>query len=100
MQFVLTAASQFLQFTAILGDLQHKHDLFVLSQSFDNSVSCHFSSCNQAGYVLEYTPWLVPSQPPLNNHSISTLFEAQYYSNLSFKFGYLSTFPHLLCYCS
>jgi hypothetical protein len=86
-----------IQFSAILGDLSHKQDLYLLTQSFGISTSCHFSNTNQAGYLLTRTVSLIPIGHQWNNHSLGTFFEHFYYSNLSFRLNYLSDFPALSC---
>jgi len=78
-----------IQFAAILGDLTHKQDLYIREQNFLPSTTCAFSNCNQAHFLLTYEPGLVPPGN-WNNHSIGTFFEYFYYSNLTFRFCYLS----------
>jgi hypothetical protein len=99
MQLPLSLPLASLQFSAILGDLQQKQDLYVRTQSFEVSTTCHFSNCNQAGYLLVNHPHLIPSGNPWSNHSLGTFFEFHYYSNLTFRFSYLTDFPLLSCLC-
>lgn len=99
MQIPLLLPLSALQFPAILGDLQHKQDLYLQTQSFEVSTTCHFSNCNQAGYIVTHHPHLIPSGNPWSNHSLGTFFEYFYYSNLTFRFSYLSDFSSLHCAC-
>lgn len=85
-----------LQFSAILGDLQHKQDLYIATQRFDTSVSCAFSNCNQAHFLLTLHPSLIP-EGNWSNHSLGTFFEYQYYTNLSFRFSYPHRYPVCVC---
>jgi hypothetical protein len=49
--------------------------------------------------LLTIHPDLVPSDHPWSNHSLGTFFEFHYYSNLTFRFSYLTDFPSLICLC-
>jgi hypothetical protein len=97
MQIPLLAAAQLFQFTAILGDLQHKTDLYLATQSFDPAVSCRFSALEQVRYIIIRHPHLVAACPNCNNHTLSSWFEFSYYSNLTFRFDYLSHFVDFSC---
>lgn len=99
-QFLLAPTLGSIQFSAILGDLQHKQDLYLGTASFKLSTTCHFSNCEQAGYLLTRHPWLI-AREGLNNHSLGTIFEHHYYSNLTFRFAYLQDFSciPLTCLC-
>nr|QYF50215.1 MAG: hypothetical protein 1 [Xinjiang sediment deltaflexi-like virus 2] len=96
MQISFETSLHTLQFAAILGDLQHKQDLYLREQNFLPSTTCAFSNCNQAHYFLTSTPSLLPPGN-WNNYSIGTFFEFHYYSNLTFRLDYLRT--SLLCVC-
>jgi hypothetical protein len=85
-----------IQFAAILGDLQHKQDVYVREQNWLPTTTCAFSNCNQAHYFLTRTPDLLPDGN-WSNHSVGTFFEFFYYSNLTFRLSYLSS--PLLCVC-
>lgn len=85
-----------IQFAAILGDLQHKSDIYIREQNWSSNITCAFSNCNQAHYFLTFTPDLLPSGN-WNNHSVGTFFEFYYYSNLTFRLSYLAS--PLLCAC-
>nr|QYF50207.1 MAG: hypothetical protein [Sichuan deltaflexi-like virus 2] len=87
-----------IQFAAILGDLTHKTDVYLSTQSFAPNVTCLFANCEQAGYLFNYHPTLIPPGN-WNNHSIGTFFEFFYYSNLTFRLSYLNTLPSLDCHC-
>jgi hypothetical protein len=99
MQFPLGPATASIKFVAILGDLLHKQDLYIGTQTYEVSTTCHFANCEQAGYLINFHPQLIPSGPRLNNHSLGTIFEYQYYTNLTFRFAYQWDFPDLFCYC-
>ena len=85
-----------IQFAAILGDSLHKQDVYIATQSFDHNVTCSFSNCNQAHFLLSYHPTLLPSGH-WSNHSIGTFFEFFYSSNLTFRFSYPATNPTCVC---
>lgn len=91
-----------IQFPAILGDLLHKQDLYIGTQSFEVSTTCHFANCEQANYLRTYQASLIPPGVHWNNHSLGTYFEYQYFSNLSFRFDYQRdfAFESLTCVCS
>jgi len=86
-----------IQFAAILGDLDHKRDIYLKYQDFSPNVTCLFSNCEQAAYLTSHAPHLIPSGN-WNQHSLGTFFEYYYYSNLSFRFDFLS-FHSLPCTC-
>jgi len=87
-----------IQFAALLGDLQHKQDLYVATQDFSTTTTCFFANCEQAAWLLSFAPSLIPPGD-YNNHSLGTFFEFFYYSNLTFRFAYLDSFPQLHCQC-
>jgi hypothetical protein len=85
-----------IQFAAILGDLVHKQDIYIATQSFAPFVTCAFSNCNQAHFLLTAHPLLVPPGS-WSNHSLGTFFEYYYYSNLTLRFSYPSSQPVCVC---
>jgi hypothetical protein len=97
MQFPTTAITlHSIQFAALLGDLQHKTDVYIARQSFDKTVSCLFSNYEQGKYLLDNHPSLVPSGH-WSDHSLGTFFEYYYYSNLTFRLDYLHAQSELVC---
>lgn len=86
-----------IQFTAILGDLSHKSDVYLDRKNFLPTTTCLFANSEQAGYLLTFCPGLIPAGN-WNNHSLGTFFEYYYYSNLSFRLDYLSVLPSLPCH--
>jgi len=86
-----------IQFSAILGDLTHKQDVYLFRQDFSHNTTCLFANSEQASFVHLFHPDLIPPGN-WNNHSIGTFFEHFYYSNLTFRFSYLSTLPTLFCH--
>jgi hypothetical protein len=87
-----------IQFAAILGDLSHKSDVYLSRQNFNITTTCLFANCEQAGYLLSSAKPLVPPGN-WNNHSLGTFFEFFYYSNLTFRFDYLTALPSISCHC-
>jgi len=87
-----------IQFAAILGDLQHKQDVYISTQSFTPQVTCLFSNCAQAIFLEKHAPFLIPPGD-WNTHSLGTFFEYYYYSNLTFRFSYLALLPFDLSCC-
>jgi len=85
-----------IQFAAIIGDLDHKKDVYLLQKSFDQRVTCLFSNCEQGWYLTAHEPSLIPPGN-WNEHSLGTFFEYFYFSNLTFRFDYLESVPHLFC---
>jgi len=78
-----------IQFSAILGDLLHKQDLYVKFGDFSIETTCHFANYQQACYLHQRVSGLVP--PGHHSvHSLGTYFEHYYYSNISFRIDYLS----------
>lgn len=101
MQVPIAPILSTIQFPAILGDLLHKQDLYIGTQSFGVSTTCHFANCEQANYLLTYHLDLIPAGVHWNNHSLGTYFEYQYFSNLSFRFDYQRdfAFEDIVCVC-
>lgn len=83
--------SRFTQFTAILGDLTHKQDLYLAFGDFGPSVECYFSNSHQASWLIQHAPALLPPGHH-SEHFLGTVFEFQYYSNLSLRLDYLAWF--------
>jgi hypothetical protein len=85
-----------LKFTAILGDLVHKQDVYLLRQDYLQSTTCLFANREQASFLVSHHFNLVP---PGNwsPHSLGTFFEYFYYTNLTFRFSYLALLPQLSC---
>jgi len=81
------------QFTSILGDLLHKQDLYMFFLDFGPDVEKFFSNKSQAKYLRLVYPDLVPKPDPSGNepsdHTLGTIFELHYYSELSFRMAYL-----------
>jgi len=87
------------QFIAILGDLQHKQDVYLSRQNFDVATTCLFANCEQAGWLLDNRRSLIPPGYNYNNHSLGTFFEFYYYSDAAFRFQYFADLPSLTCRC-
>jgi len=85
-----------IQFAAILGDLQHKTDVYVTRQNFLPNTTCLFANFEQAKFISDRHPSLIPSGD-WSTHSLGTFFEFYYYSNLTFRFSYLSLLPEVFC---
>jgi len=81
------------QFTALLGDLQHKQDVYLLFADFGPHIDRYFSNSSQASFLRSYFPELVPepSQPGQipSDHTLGSVFEFNYYTSLPFRFKYL-----------
>jgi len=84
------------QFSAVLGDLVHKQDVYLQKQTFNSTASCHFANSVQARYLLDRYPQLIPGCP-WNTHSLGTWFEHLYYSDISFRLSYLIDLPNVTC---
>lgn len=98
MQFaILDLTLHSIQFAAILGDLIHKSDVYLARQNFNTTTTCLFSNAEQAHFITAAHPELIPTGN-WNNHSLGTFFEFFYYSNLTFRFDYLSALPILSCH--
>jgi hypothetical protein len=81
------------KFTAILGDLQHKQDVYLTCLNYGPKTEHYFTNEHQATWLREKYPGLVPEpaqpgQTP-SEHSVATVFEYNYYTNLKFKLCYL-----------
>lgn len=87
-----------IQFPAILGGLSHQTDVYLSRQTFSELTTCLFTSCELSDFVLRNCPDLLPPGE-YNNHSIGVFFQFAYYSNLTFRFAYLSALPSLGCVC-
>jgi hypothetical protein len=85
-----------IQFAAILGDLVHKQDVYLARQDFFSNTTCLFANTQQADFLTAHHSQLIPSGN-WSPHSLGTFFEYFYYSNLTFRFSYLSYLPDLRC---
>lgn len=86
------------QFSAILGDLLHKQDVYLLFGDFGSGPEAYFSNHSQASFLRTHFPELVPppgspDQPP-SDHTLGTVFEYHYYTHLGFKLHYLAWLRH------
>jgi hypothetical protein len=81
------------QYTAILGDLQHKQDVYLVFGTFGLRVERFFSRSHQASYLRQHHPSLVPpghpNGTPPSEHTVSTAFEYYYYSRAYVRTQYL-----------
>jgi hypothetical protein len=79
------------QFAAILGDLLHKQDCYLIHGDFGPGIEPFFGAHSQAQFLRSYFPLLVPrpeaGQEP-SEHRVSTEFEYQYYRNLQLRVFY------------
>jgi len=90
----LSVSDHGFRFGAIIGDLDHKKDVYLLLGGFSTDVTTHFSSASRARYLREHRPDLVPDpaqpgQPPSDSR-LGTIFEHQYYVDVGFRVNYLS----------
>lgn len=81
------------QFSSILGDLQHKQDVYLSFLDYGKVPEAYLTNEHQAYFLTSRFPELVPppaspGQPP-SDHTLGTVFEFHYYSNLSFRLAYL-----------
>lgn len=84
------------QFTAILGDLLHKQDCYLLYGDYGKSIEDFFTNEHQAKFLRSYFPKLVPEpaqpgQEP-SDHTLGTVFEFHYFSDLHFRLIYRDYF--------
>nr|QYF50158.1 MAG: hypothetical protein [Guangxi alphaflexi-like virus] len=84
----LSAADAKRQFSAILGDLEHKLDVYDLFKTFGPSVDHFFSNASQAKYLQIQKPELIP-RPGLSDHTLGTIFEDHYHSDIVFRSQYI-----------
>jgi len=81
------------KFAAILGDLKHKEDVYLACLNYGPSTELYFTNEHQAQWLRDNYSSLVPppSQPGHNpsDHTLATVFEYNYYTNLAFKICYL-----------
>jgi len=75
--------------TAILGDLAHKSDLYLRFGTYGPTVECYFTNLHQAQFLRQHYPEAI-THPGSSVHTLGTLFEYHYYSNLTFKLSYLN----------
>jgi len=80
--------------TAILGDAQHRIDVHTRFADFGIFYDHKFLSSNaQAHWLVAFRPDLVPEpvggQDP-NDHTISSVFERHYYSDIVLKTQYIN----------
>jgi len=71
------------QFRALLGNLDHKKDVYLHTGQYDQGVNARFlTNKAQADWLTEFHPELVPGPDPSGNlpseKSIATVFEANY----------------------
>jgi len=86
------------QFTAILGDLAHKQDLYLAAGDFGPRIERYWTAKEQSAYLRAYHPDLVPPKNPNgtdpSEHSVSTAFEFFYYTTPSLRVRYLRWIRH------
>jgi hypothetical protein len=84
------------QFAAILGDLLHKQDCYLAFGDYGVNVESYFTNESQAAWLRSNFPSLVPpsSQPdqPPSDHTLGTVFEFHYFSDLHFRLSYIAWF--------
>lgn len=80
------------QFQAVIGDLDHKKDVYLFFGRADNAVVLKFlTNAAQAQWVRENRADLIPTHPPgipPSDHRIASVFEENYVLPL-FRFQYL-----------
>lgn len=89
--------SNIVQFSALLGDLQHRTDVHLSLGTFGPPVVPFFSAANQSAWLQNFRPELI-CDPRWNLHTRSTVFEFYYYSDLEFRLVYLQTFRDVTCW--
>lgn len=79
------------QFTAILGDLKHKNDVYILFGDFGSVPEAYFPNSAQAAYLRKFRPDLIDEDIPgrLSDHTVATIFEYCYYVDPNFASDYL-----------
>jgi hypothetical protein len=81
------------QFQAVLGDLDHKRDVYLAVGTYGPAAERYFTNRHQASYLRRYRPDLVPppaqpGQPP-SDHTLGTVFESTYFTDPLFRSEYL-----------
>jgi hypothetical protein len=85
------------QYTAVLGDLLHKTDVYVHFGDYGPVPEPYFTNFHQATYLRNNYPELVP--PPASpgqlpsDHTLGTIFEFHYYISPAFRSRYLAHLP-------
>lgn len=82
------------QLRAVLGDLQHKADVYLATQRFDNDIVIKLlTNKAQADWVREYCRELLPPHnpngTPPSDHTVASCFEEAYYTKPQIKVRYL-----------
>jgi hypothetical protein len=95
-----STSDRWVQFAAILGDLEHKKDVYLSRREFGTpAVDTLLTNRHQATYIRQYYPELVPDKDPSGNppstHTLGTIFEYKYYTDVQFKLIYLQRLPNL-----
>jgi len=90
----LLSSNTELTLQAILGDLQHKTDVYIYFNSYDSDVTWRFSNEAQGSYLKRFERDLVPppaqpGQPP-SDHTLGTIFEYHYYTSPGFRSRYVN----------
>jgi len=84
------------QFAAILGDLLHKQDCYLAFGDYGSVVEPYFTNESQAAWLRTNFSSLVPppAQPGQDpsDHTLGTVFEFHYFSDLHFRVTYLAWF--------
>jgi len=88
------------KFIAILGDLKHKSDIYLLAGNFGPDIEAYFTAVFQAQYLKNHKPELVPppdaaGHPP-SDHTVSTVFEYHYYTDPYFASVHLEYIRHII----
>jgi len=93
LQLYTSTPDRIVQFAAILGDLEHKKDVYVALRDFGPQVDRLFSNASQAAYLRRYRPDLIPPPAPNgtlpNDHALGTVFEFHYYTDIRFRLDYV-----------
>jgi hypothetical protein len=80
-------------YLAILGDLQHKIDVYISFGTFGPAPEAYLTNSSQADYLRDHRPDLIPpgtpTQPP-SDHSLGTIFEISYFQDPVFRHSYLA----------
>jgi len=88
------------QFAAILGDLQHKTDCYLVYGGYGPPIEPYFTNESQAAYLRSTRPDLVPppASPGQNPSfkSLGTVFERTYFTSPGFRTDYIRWLSSIL----
>jgi hypothetical protein len=89
---MVSISSRDYQFAAILGDLDHKKDVYLLVGTFGPRAEAFFTNQAQADFLRSHFKELVPPNnpngTPPSDHTVGTAFEFYYATRQSFRVHY------------